>query len=320
MINLIDLCANADSIGISGHIRPDGDCVGSTMALWQFLKKVYPDKQVDVRIEEVPDAFTFIKGVSEIVTEDNGQHYDVFIVADSVPEAERIGNAYSYFVNADMKINIDHHITNNGVGDYCYIDATASSASELVADLIRYADPTDQYMDMELAQTIYMGIIQDCGVFQYSNTSPKTLTTAAWLIQFGFDFSKLIEETFYERTVSQTRLLGYVLGNCELSLNGLVCSMVLSMDDMKKLNVTSKDFDGIVSQMRYIKGIDVAILFRENADHTFKGSLRSAGIIDVSKVCQSFGGGGHIRAAGCTLSGSKESIIKDVLSEIQKQL
>ena len=117
MIHLLELCKNAGSIGISGHVHPDGDCVGSTMGLWQFLKKAYPDKQIDVRIEPVLEAYAFVKGVSEIVSDHSDEQYDVFIVADSVPEQERIGAAYPYFQNAGFKINIDHHITNPGVGD-----------------------------------------------------------------------------------------------------------------------------------------------------------------------------------------------------------
>lgn len=320
MIHLLELCKNAGSIGISGHVHPDGDCVGSTMGLWQFLKKAYPDKQIDVRIEPVLEAYAFVKGVSEIVSDHSDEQYDVFIVADSVPEQERIGAAYPYFQNAGFKINIDHHITNPGVGDACYIDAGASSASELVADLIRYADPDGRYMDAALAETLYFGIIQDCGVFQYSNTSPKTLQTAAWLIGYGFDFPKLIEKTFYEKTLVQSRLLGYVLQNCDISLNGLVCSMVMSREDMARLHVTSKDFEGVVSQMRYIQGVDVSILLRENEDGSFKGSLRSAELVDVALVCSAFGGGGHVRAAGCTMRGNKEALVYAILDEIKKQL
>ncbi len=320
MIHLLELCKNAKSIGISGHVHPDGDCVGSTMGLWQFLKKAYPDKQIDVRIEPVLESYAFVKGVSEIVSDHSDERYDVFIVADSVPEEERIGAAYLYFQSAGFKINIDHHITNSGVGDACYIDAGASSASELVADLIRYADPDGRYMDATLAETLYFGIIQDCGVFQYSNTSPKTLQTAAWLIGYGFDFPKLIESTFYEKTLVQSRLLGYVLQNCDISLNGLVCSMVMTREDMARLQVTSKDFEGVVSQMRYIQGVDVSILLRENEDGSFKGSLRSAELVDVALVCSVFGGGGHVRAAGCIMKGNKEDLVPAILDEIKKQL
>lgn len=320
MINLIDICKDANTIGISGHVRPDGDCVGSTMALQQFLQKVYPNAQIDVRIEEVPQAYAFIKGVSEIVRDDKPTKYDVFIVADSVPEPDRIGDAYSYFADATVKVNIDHHITNKGVGDYCYIVPAASSASELVADLIRFADSDNRYMDKDLAETLYLGIIQDCGVFQYSNTSPKTMRTAAWLMEYGFDFPQLIEKSFYEKTIEQSRLLGFVLENCKMSFDGLVCSIVITKADMQRIGVTPKDFDGVVSQMRYIKGVDVSILLRENEDGTFKGSLRSAHMIDVSKVCSAFGGGGHVRAAGCTISNANQDMVEAILKEIQKQL
>ena len=171
-MNLIAICKNAKNIGISGHIRPDGDCVGSTCALRQFLKKVFPEKKIDIRLEQPADIYDFIPGVTEICTDAEEVIYDVFFVLDSIPE--RIGDAYGYYEKAKYKVNIDHHVTNPGCGDISYIDAAASSASELVYDLIKEADPEGNYMDAMLAETIYLGIIQDCGVFQYSNTSPKT--------------------------------------------------------------------------------------------------------------------------------------------------
>ena len=146
------------------------------------------------------------------------------------------------------------------------------------------------------------------------------MQTAAWLIGYGFDFPKLIEKTFYEKTLVQSRLLGYVLQNCDISLNGLVCSMVMTKEDMARLHVTSKDFEGVVSQMRYIQGVDVSILLRENEDGSFKGSLRSAELVDVALVCSAFGGGGHVRAAGCTMRGNKETLVYAILDEIKKQL
>lgn len=320
MINLISLCQNAETIGIGGHIRPDGDCVGSCCGLWQFLKKAFPRKQIDLRLEMPAKIYDFIPGVAEIVFDQGELVYDVFFVIDSVPDPDRIGNAAKYYETARTKVNIDHHITNPGVGDLCCIDPSASSASELVYDLIREADPKGEYMDAVLAETIYLGIIQDCGVFQYSNTSPKTLRAAAELISYGFDFPKLIEETFYEKTYVQNQVLGFALRNSRLCLNDAFIYSIVTRGDMEALRAGDHDFEGVVNQLRYTRGVMAAALLHETEDGSFKVSLRSGGEVDVSKVAAHFGGGGHVRAAGCTLSGHCEDIAAKLTAEVEKQL
>ncbi len=318
MINLISLCQDAETIGISGHIRPDGDCVGSTCGLWQFLRKAFPDKRIDVRLEKPADIYSFVPGVSDIVSDETETVYDVFFVIDSVPE--RSGAAEKYYRAAKTKVNIDHHITNPGDGDLCYIDAGASSASELVYDLIREADREGRYMDAALAETIYLGIIQDCGVFQYSNTSPKTLRAAAELIAYGFDFPKLIEQTFYEKTYVQNRVLGFALSNSRLCLSDTFIYSIVTRKDMETLHAGDHDFEGVVNQLRYTKQVKAAALLHETEDGGYKVSLRSGGEVDVSRVAARFGGGGHIRAAGCTLNCGGEEAAALLAAEIEKQL
>lgn len=318
MINLISLCQNAEKIGISGHVRPDGDCVGSTMGLWQFLTKRFPEKRVEVRLEKPADIYDFIPGVSEIVNHDEDMVYDVYFVVDSVPE--RIGTAEKYYNAAKMKVNIDHHVTNPGAGHVCYIDAAASSASELVYDLIKEADPEGIVMDEALAKTLYLGIIQDCGVFGYSNTSPKTLRIAADLISYGFDFPRLIDETFYEKTFLQNKVLGEALNKSVLCLCGRFIYSLLTREDMDRLGAGEHDFEGIVNQLRYTKGVKAAAFLHQTADDSYKVSLRSGGEVDVAKAAAALGGGGHVRAAGCTLKGTQEDVVKKLIAQIAEQL
>lgn len=318
MINLISLCENAEKIGISGHIRPDGDCVGSTCGLWQFLRKVFPDKQIDLRLEKPADIYDFVPGIAQITDHEEETVYDVFFVLDSVPD--RTGSAEKYYKSAKVKVNVDHHITNPGCGDFCYIDAGASSASQLVYDLIKEADPKGKYMDVMLAETIYLGIIQDCGVFQYSNTSPKTLKIAAELISYGFDFPGLIESTFYEKTYVQNQVLGFALNHSTRCLADRFIYSVITRQDMEALGAGDHDFEGIVNQLRYTKGVLVAALLRETKEGSYKVSLRSGGEVDVAKVAAAFGGGGHVRAAGCTLGGKREEMTFRLAEKIAEQL
>lgn len=318
MMNLIELCRDADSIGITGHIRPDGDCISSTLSLWQFLKKVYPDKRIDVRLEKPSAIYDFLPGAKEIIDDRESVDYDLFFVLDSI--ADRIGKAKKHYDRAKKRINIDHHITNPGEGDEYYVDPAASSTSELIYRLIKEADPEGTYMDAALAETLYLGIIQDCGVFQYSNTSPDTLRIGAELISYSFDFPKLIEETFYEKTYVQSKMLGFALTNSVLSLDGAFIYSIVTREDMDRLGATDQDFEGIVNQLRHTRGTKVAALIHETKDGDYKVSLRSGGEVDVAKAALSFGGGGHVRAAGCTLKGKKEELADMLETELKKQI
>lgn len=317
MIDLVKECEGAKSIAISGHIRPDGDCVGATMALYRYLNKVFEKENVEIEVllETPPDVFKDLAGVDSIISsKDDDKVYDVFIVADSVPE--RIGFAYPYFERAKKTINIDHHISNEGGScDAEYIVPEASSASELVYDLLKA-----EYMDEELAKIVYIGIIHDTGVFQYSNTSPKTLRIAATLLEYGFDFPKLIDETFYEKTYVQNQILGRTLLESIVFMEGQCAVGMISRKMMEFYGVTSKDFDGIVNQLRNTKGVEVAIFMYEKDTLEYKVSLRSCGKVDVSKVAAYFGGGGHVRAAGCEISGTYYDVINNLSEQIAKQL
>lgn len=315
MIDLLKECEGAEKVAIAGHIRPDGDCVGATMALYQYLTKALREIQIEVLLETPSEVFADIKGVGQIVSEkEEDTVYDVLIVVDSVPD--RIGFAYPYFEKAKKTINVDHHISNTGgVCDVEYIVPTASSASELVYDLI-----DKEYMDEELARTIYIGMIHDTGVFQYSNTSPKTLRIAADLLEYHFDFPKLIDETFYEKTYVQSQILGRTILESILMMDGQCAVGVVTKKMMDFYGVTGKDFDGIVNQLRVIKGVEVAIFLYEKETQEFKVSLRSCGRVDVSKVAEYFNGGGHVRAAGCNIAGTYRDVINNLTKQIAKQL
>lgn len=313
MISLAKEISNAKTIGISGHIRPDGDCVGSTMALYLYLKKTRPDADVHVFLEKPADIFNCIKDIELIENAENcNMEFDAFFALDC--GKERLGAAEKLFDKAKQTINVDHHISNPGTGDYNYIDAKASSASELVFDMLDYNN-----IDKDIAMALYIGIIHDTGVMQYSNTSPKTLETVAKLIKFDFDFPKLIEETFYQKTYLQTQILGRALLESFMMMDGKVSVSQVDIKEMEFYNVTSHDLDGIVNQLRNIKGVDVAIFMYQLSTLEYKVSLRSNGVIDVAKVCQFYGGGGHVRAAGCTLSGSFHDVVNNITARIEAQ-
>lgn len=314
-MNLLNECKNAGTIGIGGHIRPDGDCVGSCMALWMYLKKLCPDAVVEVFIEQPADIFQCIRGIESIRSDfPNREPFDVFIALDCVPD--RLGGAEKYFHAAKKTLNIDHHISNAaGSGMVNYIKPQASSTAELIYELV-----DETYLDVDMAKAIYIGIIHDCGVFQYSNTSPHTLQIAAKLISYGFDFTSIIDETFYEKTYVQTQIMSEALLKSYLFMEGKCIVTCVDREMMETYGIGPKDLDGIVNQMRIIRGVECAIFLYQVGDEEYKVSMRSNRYVDVSVIAANFGGGGHVRAAGCTMQGDVEKMIERLSEQIRKQI
>ena len=315
VIDIYEEVKDAKTIGISGHIRPDGDCVGSCLGLYLYLKKKCREARVQVMLEKPGDIFSCISGFNEIDSTFSGQQepYDVFIALDC--EKSRLGEAEKFFDQAGKKINIDHHISNeNGCGDVNYVVPTASSASELVYDVIHREE-----LDEEIAKALYIGIIHDTGVFQYSNTSPKTMEIASHLITFGFDFPALISSTFYEKTYIQNQILGRALLESILFMDGRCVVSMIDKKTMAFYNADSHDLEGIVSQLRNTGGVECAIFMYQTGTLEYKVSMRSTGIIDVARVAAFFGGGGHIRASGVTMQGTFHDIVNNLSAQIALQ-
>ena len=310
-----ELMQGVKTVGISGHIRPDGDCVGSCMGMCLYLSKNYPDARVDVFLESIPPELEFIKD-SDKANKDyttDIDSYDLFIALDC--GKDRLGNAEGFFDAAKNTVNIDHHISNPGTGNVNYIVPTASSACELVYTVI----DTDK-MDEDIAKSLYTGMVTDTGVFKYSCTSPRTMEIAAKLIGYGFDFGSLIDHVFYEKTYLQNQILGRALLESILLMNGKCIVSVVSRQTMDFYGATSNDMDGIVNQMLLTIGVGCSIFMYEEEPMTYRVSLRSDGSVDVSKVAKIFGGGGHMRAAGCTVNGTQHDVINNITKYIQQQL
>ncbi|MBE5866018.1 MAG: bifunctional oligoribonuclease/PAP phosphatase NrnA [Lachnospiraceae bacterium] len=312
-MNLLQECKGAQRIGISGHVRPDGDCVGACLSLWQYLKKNMPEADVKVYLEQPAAIFSELKGFEEIVTDfPEEEPFDVYFALDC--NEERLGEAAKYFDAAKKKVNIDHHISNSGCGDVNLVKPQIGSTCEVLYELM--ADD----LDKDLAESLYIGIIHDTGVFQYSNTSPRTMEIGAKLIAYGFDFPRLIEETFYQRTYVQSQIMGRVLLESIRLMDGQCIVGVVSRKTMEFYNATSKDLDGIVNQLRNIKGVHCAIFMYETGTLEYKVSLRTDERVDASKVAVYFGGGGHVRAAGCTMQGTFHDCVNNLSGHIEEQL
>lgn len=312
-MDLLQECKGAGRIGISGHIRPDGDCVGACLALAGYLEKCLPDVAVKVCLEQPPEIFREIKGYENIDSSFPEEAFDVFFALDTVPG--RLGGAEKYFQSAEKTINIDHHVSNEGCGDVNVIKPDIGSTCEVLYDLM-----DKETMDRDIAMALYIGIIHDTGIFQYSNTTPETLKKAAFLIGFGFDFPRLIEETFYQRTYLQSQILGRALMESVRFMDGRCIVSVLEKKIIDLYSVESKDFDGIVNHLKNIKGVDCAIFMYQTDMMEYKVSMRSTEAVDVAKVAVCFGGGGHMRAAGCTMRGTFHDCVNNLSLRIEEQL
>ena len=317
-MNIREICKDAERIGISGHIRPAGDCAGSCLGLSLYLKKLFPEKEVKVFLEKPADIFSCIKGFSEIVVLEEGmpkvEPFDVYFALDA--RKDRLGAAEKFFEEAETTVNIDHHVSNaEGCGTYNYVYPEASSTCELVYELVE-----EEMLDADIAAALYIGIVHDTGVFRYSCTSPKTMQAAAKLIGTGIDFPKLIEETFYEKTYVQNQIMGRALLESMLIMDGRCIVSYIDKKTMDFYQVTSKDFEGIVSQIKLTKGTDCAVFMYEIRTLEYKVSLRSTDKVNVAKVAEMFGGGGHVRAAGCTMNGTFHDVINNLTVHIEEQL
>lgn len=304
----------ANTIAISGHIRPDGDCVGSCMGLYLYLKEMFPQKEVTVYLEEIPNTLKFMKGTDAIVHEAEDKVYDLYIALDC-GDLGRLGFASPMFEKAKHTFLVDHHLSNQSFADENVIHPDASSTSELIFDLLDY-----EKISREVAECLYTGMVHDTGVFRYTCTHPSTMRAAAALMEKGIDFSDIITKTFDEKTHLQNQVLGKCLMDSELYLNGACIFAYITKEEMDAFPVLPKHLDGIVSQLKLTKGVEVAMFAYELEDGVFKVSLRSTEAVDVSKIAGKFCGGGHARAAGCTLKGEIMGNLPAVLDEIKIQL
>ena len=312
---LEQMISGVKTVAIAGHVRPDGDCIGSCLGLYNYIKENFPGVEVTVYLEKPAKVFEFLQGSDGICYDYTKEiSYDVFFALDC-GDKKRLGDAAVYFDTAKHTICIDHHISNVGFASENYIKGELSSTCEFLCE---FMEP--EKISVEAAKCLYTGIAHDTGVFQYSNTTSKTLNTVGMLIDKGFDFTKIIDETFYQKTYKQKQITGRALLESIMVLNGKVIFSVIHGKDMEFYGVTPGDLDGIVSQLRTTEGVEVAIFLYEVEPQVYKVSMRSNQYVNVSEIASFFGGGGHIRAAGCTMQGSMHDVINNLTEHIEKQM
>lgn len=306
---------NIKSVAITGHVRPDGDCVGSVMGLYNYIKNNYPEIHVDAYLEQPGKEFDYIKNIEQLKHDATDPiQYDLFFVMDC-SDIERIKPFSSYFESAKNTICIDHHASNNAFADKNCVITHASSTCEVLYGILE-----DEKIDKTVAECIYTGIIHDTGVFKYSCTSTETMTIAGKLMEKKIPYSDIIDNSFYKKTFAQNQILGRALLNSELFYDGTCICSVIYQTDMEHYGVDGKGLGGIIEQLRLTEGVEVAIFLYETDQNEYKVSMRSKYYIDVAKIAVNFGGGGHVRAAGVTMQGTVKDIMDQLKAKLSEQM
>lgn len=312
---LTDVLHGKKTVAIMGHVNPDGDCVGSCLGMYNYLKDNYPELETTVFLESLSRKFEYIANYSKVCTQyDPEKKFDLCITLDA-SDVKRLGAFAPYLETAGAGLCIDHHVTNTGMAEVNVVEPEASSCCEVLFGLL---DPDK--IGKETAECLYTGIIHDTGVFKYSNTSRRTMEIAGQLMEHGIDFPKIIDGSFYMKSYGQSRLHGSALLNSERILDGRGIYTVVTQEQLKEFGCTVKATDGIVDQLRVIDGVEVVILLYETGNPgEYKVSLRTNTELDLARIAAVFGGGGHVKAAGCTVAGTAETILEGLKEQIEIQ-
>lgn len=312
MFDIVGLIADSCTVAIVTHVNPDGDAIGSSIALMHALDGI--GKEVDVFCQDdVPKTFEFLEGIDRIQKpEVSNKRYDLLIALDC-SDAERMGTCSSIMDRATRSINIDHHVSNTHYAHINIVDGQAAATGEIVYELVTLLNSSKSH---SIADALYTSIVSDTGGFSFSNTTPKTHIVAAGLIKLGVEVDKISNLLFKNHSLEWVKLLGQAINSLEIHFNGKVAIMHITQEMMKNAGATEEQSNGIIQYAKDISGVELGIVFREEDPYTTKVSLRSQSLIDVSDVALKFGGGGHKRAAGCTIKQpliqAKESLMKEI--------
>jgi len=313
---IIQQLLKSDSIAIVSHENPDGDCIGSMLALYIALKRKGKDARMFLK-NNVPKNLRFLPAAEKIEVVDRiDEKFNVLVLLDT-GELERTGienieNCYSKL------INIDHHVTSEGIGDLFYINSSSAATGEIIYQIVKLMGIDN---DKEIATCLYTSVFTDTGGFRYSNTTSITHQIAGDLINTGIDFVYIINKVFDEMSLSKFNLLKDVLQTLELFEKNKIAFLTVTREMLIKNGASRDETENLINFARNIEDVEVAAIFIEEEDK-IKVSLRSKYYIDCAQVAKEFGGGGHLRAAGFTsrnvsLDALKENLIKRLKSDLR---
>ncbi|MDI9475924.1 MAG: DHH family phosphoesterase [Natronincolaceae bacterium] len=316
MNKLARIISNSNSIAITSHIDPDGDSIGSMLALWSALRQKC--RNVEAFIDDVlPRKYDFLPQSKYVkkYKDVEGKDFDLFFALDCGNKA-RLGHGAEAMENSKIVVNIDHHISNTEFGDINIIDINSSSTCEMIYSIIK---DMGLIIDKQIATCIYVGIVTDSGNFMYDNVTEKTHLIVADLMKTDIAKQDIIYNLYQKKSINSLRFLGYSLTNMDVELGGRLAIFQISSDLLKKFNIPGDDVESLVNYGRDIEGIDIAVTMMEKGDNKVKLSFRSKhDDIDVRALAQLFNGGGHKKASGAMLNSTLDEARNQVIEKAKQ--
>jgi phosphoesterase RecJ-like protein len=306
---------NASSVLIGTHLNPDGDALGSALAMSLYLDQLGVENEVLCHHAPPPN-LQFLPGVKRIRQEPKHEKHDLGVVLD-LDSTERLGNTAVYFERCPRLVVVDHHVPHEAPGDLRIVDTHASATAVILSRILLELETE---ISPEMATCLLTGIVTDTGSFRFRNTTPESLHLAAQLLERGGDINRVSEEIFQRKPLSGARLLGTLLESFILECDGKLCWGALRLQDFEAAQAGDEDTEGFVNELLSIDTVQIAAIFREPKAQRIRVSLRSRGDYDVAEVAREFGGGGHRNAAGCSFDAYLDEVVHMLVPRLRKCL
>lgn len=312
--NILEEIKKAETIVVLAHENPDGDAIGSVLAMGLALKSL--GKNPDMIIREFPRTFNFLPGANEVKQNSDVQKYDLAISLDCADLRRLVGK--EYFEEARKTIVIDHHGTNSMYADINFVNPVSPACCEILAGMFTYFDID---INQDIGSCILTGIITDTGGFKYQGVTAETFEFTAELLRKGVNVSEIYKKALETRTRANFELLKRTLDRMEILEDGKVTFTYMTSKDKEELNVQPGDDEGLVEIGRDVEGVEVSIFIKQrDNENKYKVSMRSNDYVNVSDICYIFGGGGHPKAAGCLIQGDIQQVKDKILKEVRRCL
>lgn len=308
---VVELIENKNNFAITTHVRPDGDGIGSSLGLWWLLQSLGKDAEVIAR-DDIPNSYKQLPGVDQIrqVTKIDKEYDAIFVMECSDIERPGIENLDTQFV-----VNIDHHSTCEHFGTINWIDPTASAVGEMIYNLCKAIGGR---ITKEIAECVYMALVTDTGSFHFPNTTDRTLKVASELVKAGVKPSTISEAVYNSYSWSRVALMQKVLSTLKRDKTKKIATMRQTLEMIADTDAVDGDNNGFVNMPLVAKEIVASIYMREIAPNSYRVSLRSKGGINVAKVAEKFGGGGHKNASGCRVQGDWDEVEQELLDALNE--
>lgn len=304
---------NANNIVIFAHEKPDGDAIGSSLAFYIAMKNI--GKNVEVIVPHFPETYKFLPCSDEAKVEPDLEKYDLAIALDCA-DIKRLDDPKETFIKAETRINIDHHTSNVMFGDLNFVNPVAPACAQIITAMFKYYKYD---ITKEIATCLITGIITDTGGFKYDGVTSETFEIASEFLEKGVNISKIYKDSLSNISRGKFEARKLAANRIEFLEDGKITYTYITKKDMEDLGIDQNDLDGIVENGRDVQGVEIAIFLYE-VDNGYKASLRSNNYVNVSDICLLFNGGGHIKAAGCTLPYSLEESKERIITQSKRFL